>query len=409
MFQTNWNAYVAYKAQTGRGVAASGAGAKILPLTGGKGQLTKKPITSDQIRQDGMSVRGRHGSQATTGNYPGELQVSNYDDILEAVMRGTWVVPAALTQSTAALASATISVSGHVVTFSTGSLITAGVRVGDVHRWIVGLAPADIGRALRVTGVTALAITYADELATVAGPVETYSFGIPGKKLINPPAGALVKRYFTIEEYEADADESELFTDCVWGKIDISMQPNGMVKITPTWTGTGAAEALQDGEAPYYTVPDVSDQIPLAAIDASLRFANGDLLDLTAFSLTIDIGLTATEVAGANISPDVFDSPMKVSGSLTVLRQDLSQFAAFLGEETQTLQLLAAVPHTSPTEYISITVPYFTLGSVDKSELSKQGGPRTQTLAISEELVGRDPRGGAYDPTMVSIVVSNAD
>jgi hypothetical protein len=46
-------------------------------------------------------------------------------------------------------------------------------------------------------------------------------------------------------------------------------------------------------------------------------------------------------------------------------------------------------------------VPNFTLGGVDPSALSKQGGGRTQTISIPQALVGIDNTGTGYDATMI--------
>jgi len=408
-WQTSWDAYVAFKAQSGLGVPASGSGASILPLTGGAGKLTKNVVSSQQVRQDGMSVRGRHGTQKTAGQYPGELQLSNYDSIIEAVMRGTWASNTAITQATSALSSATISVSGSVVTFSGGNVITAGVRFGQVHRWTSGLAAGDLNKPLRVVGATNTTITYAETLTTVAGPVSSYSFHGNGRRLINPAAGSLVKRYFTVEERENTIDESELFTDCMWGKIDIAMQPDGMFTITPYWTGTGAAQVEDTTSSPYFTTPALTSTtaIPMAAIDATLRIGSADEVAITAFNLSIDIGLNAPAVAASKISPDIFDGIMKVSGSVTCFRKDLTYFSSFLNESTLSLSVLAQVPGSSPADYLSLCVPYMTLSDAMKSDLKREGGARMQTLNFTDAVIGVDQRGGVYDPSMVIWEVSN--
>ena len=54
-----------------------------------------------------------------------------------------------------------------------------------------------------------------------------------------------------------------------------------------------------------------------------------------------------------------------------------------------------------------IFVPNFTLGGVDKSALSKEAGPRTQSIKVPADLIGKDETGGAFDATMVKLQVSN--
>lgn len=423
-FQTGWNQYIAYKVQSALGSAASGSGATVMPWTGGRGQATTQAVQSRQIRRDGMATRGRHGSRRATGSYPGEMQVANYDPIIEAVMRGTWESSAgAVSNATTGFTVATLAASGSVVTLtgvaSGSSLLTVsgGPKVGDVVVWASGVAAGDRSRPLRVTGVTGSTITFAESLTTVAGPAATWSLSVP-RKLINPAAGSLVQRYFTIEEHELDIDASEVFEDCKWGQLEFAMQPNGMFTITPGWTGTGAMSVKTAGDAPYFTSPaDPAAAIPLGAIDAAVRFGSSDMVDLSAFSLTVGIGLATHDVVssntnqatapGASVSPDVFDGVMTVSMSLTALRADLQRVSDALAETDLSASILLR-PQGATTDYFSIYVPYFTIPTPDKSEATREGGPRTQTITVPAELVGVDERGGAYDATMVKFQRSNA-
>src|SRR6267378_3320142 len=74
---------------TGLGNPSSGTGIE-LPLNTGHGEMSMDNIPSLQVRQDGLTVRGRHGTQKTKGAYKSEMQAYNFDNIIEAVMRGTW-------------------------------------------------------------------------------------------------------------------------------------------------------------------------------------------------------------------------------------------------------------------------------------------------------------------------------
>lgn len=422
-FQTGWNQYVAYKVQSGLGSAASGASANVMPWSGGRGQSTTQAVQSNQIRRDGMATRGRHGSRRTTGSYPGEFQLANYDSVLEAVMRGTWDASVTtISNATTGYTSATVVVSGSVVTFATLdsgiSLLTTagGPKVGDVLVWASGVDAADRDRPLRVTGVTADTITFAETLQTVGSAVGTWSV-TNSKKLINPASGSLVKRYWTIEEAELDIDGSEVFPDCMWGQLEFSMSPNGMFMVTPSWTGTGAMSVYEDSGSPYFTSPAApAAAIPMAAIDAAIRVGSVDVVDLSAFTLTVGIGLATHDVAssstnqatapGASVSPDVFDGVMTVGMSMTVLRQDLQRVSDALAETDLSASILLR-PQGSTTDWFSVHVPYFTIPTPDKSEATRQGGPRTQTITVPPELVGVDERGGAYQSTMIKFQRSN--
>lgn len=405
-YQSAFNAYAAYEIQSALGTQASGAGAKILRQTGGQGgRLSKASIESMEVRNDGMSTRGRHGSQKTAGAYTHEFSIGSIDDILEAVMRGTYsAANLAITQS----AMTSITTGTSTIVAAAGSWITEGLRVGDIIRLTGHSTAANNSRNLRITGLTALTITVAETLTADAVADATFTVTRTGRKLINPAAGSLVKRYFTLEEYEADIDQSELLDDFVWTSIRFSGQSNGHLMADPGGVGTGKFATLATGSAPHFTSPAESTGLPLAVLDGSLLVGGTNVVDLTSFDLTIDIVGNAPDIAFSKFAPDIFTGQMQVSMNLTALRQDLLKVDAFVDETPMSLHLLAVENETEPEDFLSIYVPNFTFGGVDKSPLSKRGEPRTQTISIPPALVGKDMTGGAFDPTMVKFQISNA-
>lgn len=405
-FQTQSNALVAYKVQSALGTQATGADAEILRQAGGQGgRLTKASVESAEIRSDMLSSRGRHGSQRTAGAYTSELSIGSHDTILEAVLRGTFgSADLEITEATSGLTS--ITTGANTIIASAGSWITAGLRVGDVIRLTNHQTTANNGKNLRITALTATTITVAETLTADAVADSAFTVTRPGRVLINPTAP--VRRYFSIEEYETDIDVSELFTDCVWGSLRMSMQPNGLFMVDTGWVGTGQFETVASGDAPHFTSPAQTTALPLAALEATVRKGSTDLVDLTAFDLTVDITPSAPDVIGSDYAPDVFTGTMQVSLNLTTLRSDLADVSNLLDETELSLHVLLVEPESEPKDFISIHVPNFTLGAVDKSELAKAGGGRTQTLAVPAELVGKDTQGGAFDETMIKLQVSNS-
>lgn len=404
-YQEQSNALVAFKVQSGLGSQSSGAGATLLRQNGGQGgRLTKAATESGEIRSDMLSSRGRHGTQKTNGAYTSELSLGSHDAILEAVMRGTWG-SADLQLDEGDFTS--ITTGANTIVLASGSPISLGLRIGDVIR-ITNQATStgNNGRNLRITGLSSTTITVAETLTVNAVADTDCEVTRPGRVLINPVLP--VKRYFTVEEYETDIDGSEVFTDCAWGSLHFSMQPNGIVMLDTTWVGTGQFETVTASSAPFFASPSLPTGVPLAALEATVRKGTTDLVDLTAFDLTIDITPTAPDVVASRYAPDVFTGSMQISLNLTTLRSDLLDVADFLDETPLSLHVLFAEPESEPKDFVSLFVPNFTLGAVDKSALAKAGGPRTQTLTVPAALVGKDDRGGAYDATMIKLQVSNA-
>jgi hypothetical protein len=405
-YQEQSQGYIARKVQSALGTIASGAGASILRISGGAGgRLTKAAVESNEVRSDYQRTRGRHGTQKTTGTYDAELSIGNIDDILEATFRGTWsAADLAITQA----AMTSITTTTNTIVAAGGSWITQLLRVGDIIRLSGHSTAANNGRNLRITGLTASTITVAETLTLDAAADTSFTVTRVGRKLINPLAGASIKRYFTVEEHEYNIDGSEIFQDAVWNSIRFSMAPNGLVMASPSWTGTGQFQTVTGASAPYFTTPTQTTAVPLAVAEATLRLGGADLLDLTAFDLTIDVGGVAPDMAASKYSPDVFTGQMAISGSITTLRSDLQRVADFLNETPMSLNLLAVEPEAEPKDFFSMFIGNLTLGSVDKSALSREAGPRTQTINIPPALVGKDNTGGAFEATMAAIQVSNA-
>lgn len=408
-YSQNWNGYCAFKVQSALGTQATSTGATILRQTGGQGgRLSKAPIESLEVRRDGLSTRGRHGLQKSGGGYSSELSVGGFDAILESVLRGTWsAADLAITEATASLTS--ITTGANTIIAAAGSWITAGLRVGDVVVMTGHSSAANNSINLRITGVTASTLTVAETLVVNAVADTAFTITRTGRKLVNPGAGSLVKRYFTIEEYEYDLDQAELFTDCVWSSFNLSMQPNGLLQFNSAWTGTGKFETLATGLSPHFTTPTTPTGDPLAVVEASVRLGSGDLLDLTSFDITVDNQAMSPDViSSVPYAPDVFTGTEMVTCNITMLRKDLLSVVDFIDETPMSLHVLAQENEAAPASFFSLVLPNFTFGSMDKSPLAKAGGPRTQTISIPPALVGIDNRGGAYDATAVKIQVSNA-
>lgn len=408
VFQSQSNGYMAYKVQSALGAQASGSSAKVFRLNGGTpGAMTKAATESGEVRRDGMSSRGRHGTQKTQGSPSGQLALGAYDDVFEALLRDTYATAdLALDESDFT----SITTTTHTIVRNSGSWIDDDLKVGDVVRLTNHASSGNNGRNIRISGLTADTITTPELLTLNATPDTDCEVTRTGRTLIQNTAG-LVKRYFTIEENEIDIDGSEVFTDCVFGSGKWSMQPNGIIMFDAGWAGTGKFETKTGASAPFFTSPTENTGTPMAVVDATIRLGNEDLVELTAFDLTFDISPAAPDTFGSGAqkhSPDVFTGPAKVSLNLTALRKDLAYVANYVNEDALSLHVLAVDNESEPKDFISMVVPNFTLGGVNKSALSKQGGPRTQTISIPAALVGKDERGGAYDATMLKIQVSNA-
>lgn len=407
VYQSNSNGRVAYAFQSGLGTKAlAAASSKILRTAGGNGiKLTKASTASAEVRNDGMSTRGRHGAQKTASDYNAEMSLGSHDPIIEALMRGTWD---AVTLSATEADMTSVTTEANAIVATAGSWLTKGFRTGDVIR-ATDLSDAENnGRNIRLTNVTALRLETAETLTVNATPDTAFTITRPGKRIINP--ASLVKRYCTLEEYEGDIDQSTVLTDFVWGTAKLSMGPNGIIMFDPGGIGTGRIEALDPADSPCFSGPVATTGTPMAVVDATIRWKNEDLVELTSFDLSMDIQPSAPDTFGSGqikYAPDVFTGPLQVSMNLTMLRKSLQALQDFIAEEQYSLHVLAVDNTAEPKDFLSITVPNFTLGSADPSALSKQGGGRTQTIQVPAALVGVD-NSAAGDNSMIKFQTTAA-
>lgn len=405
-YQSNFNRYTAFKAQSGLGSPASGSGGTILRQTGGTpGKLTKAAIASKEVRRDGQMTRGRHGMQTATGGpYTLEASVGSVDPIYVALLRGTYDA-----QFTAVAADFTsLSYGAHTIVWNSGNPITKGFRVNDVIELTGAEDAANNSRNLRIANLSATTITVAETLTVNAGADTGATITRRGRKAIMPAAGSLVSTYFTVDEYDGDIDASRVFEDCFWKSGKWSMAPNGLLTFEPSWVGTGYMEIDTASGAPVLTSPTLPSSAPLAVLDATLRCGGADVADLTSFDLTIDNGAVAPQVAASKISPTVLGGLNQVSMNLKFLRHDTSWDADFLNETGLSLQVLAVANMSEPKDFLTLNVPFFTLGSADPSPLATTGGAADVTISVPAALIGHDTTGAAYDDTMMSIQISNA-
>lgn len=406
VYQSNSNALIAYKKQAGLGTPASGSAASVLRIAGGAGvKLAKPPIASAEVRNDGMSTRGRHGTQAITAAYNAETSLGALDPIIEAMMRSTWDSSAFVKTQTDFTS---LTTGANSIIFASGNPITMGFRVGDIIRAANLTDVSNNARNLRIVGLNPTTITVAETLIVNAAADTTCSLTRVGKRLINP--ATLLKSYFTVEEYEGDIDQSTTVQDFVWGSMKFSMGTNGLLMAAPGGAGTGQVSALTTGASPMFTAPVATTDVPMSVVDATIRFGGADQVALTSFDLSMDIQPSAPPTFGSGaikFAPDVFTGPLLVSMNLTLLRKDLQFFSDYIAETPYTLSVLAVDNMSEPKDFISICVPNFTLGGVDPSALSKQGGGRTQTISIPAALVGvANSAAAGFDNTMVSFQTS---
>jgi hypothetical protein len=323
--------------------------------------LTKALINSNEVRSDGLTSIARHGSRQASGSYTAELSNGSFDMLMEAVMRSTWVAATAITQATMT----SITTTTTTIVAAAGSWITQGVRVGDVVRLTGFATTANNNINLRVKAVTASTITVHGTAPLVldASPDASFTLTIL-KKLKN--ATTPTKRTFYIDEYNQDIDLSEVYGGCRFISMKISGTPDGMAMVEFGVLGASGTP-LAMGSSPYYIAPTQFTSIPLVFADATISYNGSDIANATAFELTYVIAAATQPIIGSSVTPDVFDNNASLTGSISIVRQDLAALTALSAETEMQLHVLLVEPEAEPKDCISFYVPRLKLTAVSGS------------------------------------------
>lgn len=395
-YQTGRNVLVAFKAEsTFNTPPSAGSAFRFRPNASTGLKLARALINPNEIRADGQTSMARLGSKSVNGGYVGDISLGTFDPLLEAVLRGTWTAAVAGTQATGGLTSVTTTANSIVA--SAGSWLTAGFRVGDVARFTNLSDAANNNKNLRITGVTALTLSTAETLVINAVADSAFNFTI-AKKLFQPTVP--VRRSFTFEEYDADVDLTEQVTGARISSVKISGQPDGMCLIEFGIVGADLIP-LATGTSPFFTSPTLTTSIALTLADATIRYGGADILTLTSFEVMLDLTAKTQPVIGSIITPDIFENPAQVSGSISGIRSDFTNLTRFTSETELELQVLMVEPESEPKDFISLWLPRIKLTGVDKG--FGGDGALIETLPFT---VGPKENTTGYDSSMIGFSTS---
>jgi len=349
---------VRYKVQSGLGTPASGSGGKELPFAPSGGiALAKATIADPTVRADGMTLLARHGSRSVAGSYDAVARLSALDEIIEAILRGTWTASATLDEADFTSITTTTS----TIVFTSGSPIALGVRRGMVIRLQDHASAGNNDRNLTVTDVSTTTITVAETLTSNGTPDTDCAIVLP--KYVYT-AATPVDRYFTIEQYYQDVDRSLVGTDCVFSSLSLALQPDSTAMLSIGTVGIDMT-SKNAGDAPYLTSPTTYSSRAMVSTDAKIIVDGAAVTDLTGLNFSYDLTAATTPMVGTTTSPDVFKNQATLSGSFSALRSDLARWGAFDAETQVGIAFTLIEPESEPKDFLSFYIPLATYSSSD--------------------------------------------
>lgn len=146
-------------------------------------------------------------------------------------------------------------------------------------------------------------------------------------------------KFFSIEDYAADIDQSRVFTGCTVNTMGVSLAPNQMVTTSFGIVGKdmsiGQTEQTQD---------DASGASPFDAYSGNLKIADhgsslADAAIVTGMDFSISNGYAPTFVIGDNSAPSLEFGRAEVEGTLSVYFEDATQINRFVNETETALEV----------------------------------------------------------------------
>lgn len=391
------NVVVAIKKQAGLGSPASGAsavGIEVLPSTGLAQQVAT--IESAIMRRSKQRLRARKGSKTVSAAYEAELQLGNLDEIFQAVL-GCSAATASFSKTESDFTSCTISGTGTLVTMGSGSLITAGARSGMVAKFTNMSVPGNNAVWFPVLNPTAL--TFAVPSGFLVDNGTDSVFTITFAKHYETPT-TYVKSYYTIEEYLSDIDLSKLGTDMVFNNLQLSAQPDQIVRAAFGAAGRDL-QSVASGSAPTFTSPVFpSNASSLVMLDGAIYRDTTLVADLTGLTLGLSSQPTQPKLLTSRIALDTFLAMFQFAGQFTGFVQDFTAWNLAEAETPFSVWALFAENEADPSDFVSVYIGNAAFGGAN---IPIADNALIQTLPLYG---GEDRRGTGYAATTMLISTS---
>lgn len=396
--QTAANILVAMKRETTPGEAPSASGATRIRLVDGSAglHLGTALAESAEKRSDGNKQKGRHSGKSVDGGYNLELTEGGAIDIaIEAVIRSTWGSPIAKDEADFT----SLAIASNVITAGSGSFITEGFRVGQVV-YMQGLSEAannDVNCLVTALTASTMTVAPAKGVALTDMSADT-SFDIFARGDIHN-ATTPTRYHHSVEQYDQDIDQSELFLGVKIVGLTLNIVPNQPITVELRMMGLDR-EAKATGDSPYFSSPTLTTGLALVADDVTLRYNGNVVTSFTSLTLNFDLVAAGQPVIGTRLSPDVFDNDLVVSGQASIIRSDHAQITLYDEETEFEIGILMEDRHssTSPFPCVGLFLPVVTIDDLN-APAGGGDGPKVETLTLG---FGTKPAAvSGYEPTIV--------
>lgn len=349
------NKLTVYKAQSGLGVPATGAGGQILRRKTSVTDLNRATYVNDEIVQHQQSTGVNLGTASSSWTFDGLMSPGTYSALFAALLRKVFAATTPITT-----ASFTVAGSGpYTLTRAAGSYLTDGVKIGDVVRITAGsyTNPVNMNNNFVITGLSATVATFVTlngSTPIAEGPIASSTLTIVGKKSLVPLTGH-TDTLFTIEEWFADISKSELFPDIRIGQMDIGLPASGNATLKMTSQGLGVRTA---GTSQVLTAPASATTSPVLTAVRGVLMVNGTKNQVvTGVTLNIKTSLSMEgPVVGSNYAPDMARGRVEVMGSFTALFDSTTLRDLYDAETLTSLVVVMSADTSNAADFVSFSL-----------------------------------------------------
>jgi hypothetical protein len=376
-----------YVAESVYGTTPDNPTFKALRHTGMTLGVQRGSLQSEELRADRQISDFRLGAVSVAGDINTELSFASFDDLLEAVLCGTWAPKATKTAATISVANADDSFND-----SANGFVTAGFEVGDIITTSGFTTPANNG-TFRIASVAAgkITVTLPDGGAAVGLVDEVAGAGHKIETTETVLKAGTERRSFSLLRHFTDmADEGfHLFKGVELNTLALSVSPTAIV--TANFGALGREGMAPDDNAPAgstFGIPSTT--APLDAFTGELKSGSDVVGEVTEFSLNLDNGLEVRNVVGSKLTLRPSIGRSNLTGSATIFFETADFLKKFINEEDTSLSI--ELPDGAGNSYI-VTVPKFNFTS-GQPDVSGQG---SVTLSM--------PFQGILDPVRGSNII----
>lgn len=299
-------------------------------------------LQSEELRPDRQIQDFRLGTVAVAGDVNAELSFDSFDELLEAVLLGTWNTASVWGQSTDQ-----ISVNGPDNSFNAADNSFDPVVAGQLIQVSGFEDEANNGLFKVVSGTISKIIVQETLISESAKPIDISS--IEMLRAGTERRSFSVLRHFTDIAATGEGKPYHLFNGVEFNTLALAINPTAI--ITATFGVMG-----REGIAPSNTPPTgstfvaASTATPLDAFTGQLKEGNNVVGIVTEFSANLDNGMEARNVVGSKFSLRPSIGRSNLTGSATVFFEDAAFVSKFLNETETAFSM--ELPDAAGNRYI---------------------------------------------------------